>query len=138
MKNDLRYAASDCFETFPFPKPDPRTTIPALEDVGQRLYDMRANYMVSIVHEEVGLTKTYNRLKDPACDDARILELRKSKEGQRELIKKMKEADPSLNGNVTQVLDQVDTNIDQLKNPSVQGILPRNYFGFLEGIQFRF
>ena len=24
MKTDLRYAASDCFETFPFPEPDPR------------------------------------------------------------------------------------------------------------------
>jgi hypothetical protein len=36
------------------------------------------------------------------------------------------------------VLVRSDLNIDQLKNPSVQGILPRNYFGFLEGIQFRF
>ena len=36
------------------------------------------------------------------------------------------------------VLVRTDLNIDQLKNPSVQGILPRNYFGFLEGIQFRF
>jgi hypothetical protein len=73
MKNDLNYSASDCFETFPFPKPDPRTVIPALEDIGQRLYEFRAKYMVD---ENVGLTITYNRLKDPACDDARILELR--------------------------------------------------------------
>jgi phosphate-selective porin len=36
------------------------------------------------------------------------------------------------------VLVKSDLNIDQLKNPSVQGILPRNYFVFLEGIQFRF
>jgi len=36
------------------------------------------------------------------------------------------------------VLVRSDLNIDQLKNPSVQGILPRNYFTFLEGIQFRF
>ncbi len=36
------------------------------------------------------------------------------------------------------VLVKSDVNIDQLKNPSVQGILPRNYFVFLEGIQFRF
>jgi len=28
--------------------------------------------------------------------------------------------------------------LNQLKNPSVQGILPRNYFVFIEGIQFRF
>jgi hypothetical protein len=73
MKSDLSYAPSDCFETFPFPKPDPRTVLPTLEDIGQRLYEFRAKYMVD---ENVGLTITYNRLKDPACTDARILELR--------------------------------------------------------------
>jgi hypothetical protein len=36
------------------------------------------------------------------------------------------------------VLVRSDLNIDQLVNPSTQGILPRNYFVFLEGIQFRF
>ncbi len=36
------------------------------------------------------------------------------------------------------VMVRSDLNIDQLRNPSVQGILPRNYFVFLEGIQFRF
>ena len=36
------------------------------------------------------------------------------------------------------VLAKTDLNIDQLKNPSVQGILPRNYFVFAEGLQFRF
>ena len=36
------------------------------------------------------------------------------------------------------VLAKSDVNIDQLKNPSVQGILPRNYFVFTEGLQFRF
>src|ERR1700730_646596 len=36
------------------------------------------------------------------------------------------------------VMVRSDLNIDQLVNPSVQGILPRNYFVFLEGIQFRF
>jgi hypothetical protein len=36
------------------------------------------------------------------------------------------------------VLVRSDLNINQLVNPSVQGILPRNYFVFLEGIQFRF
>jgi Eco57I restriction-modification methylase/MmeI, target recognition domain len=74
MKNDLNYSASDCFETFPFPQPDPRAVIPALEDVGQRLYEARAAYMLAT---EQGLTQTYNALKDPACDDARIAELRR-------------------------------------------------------------
>jgi hypothetical protein len=74
MKTDLRYSASDCFETFPFPQSDPRTVIPDLEAIGERLYDARARYMVDT---NQGLTKTYNALKDPACDDPRILELRR-------------------------------------------------------------
>jgi hypothetical protein len=36
------------------------------------------------------------------------------------------------------VLVKSDFNIDQLHDPSVQGILPRNYFVVIEGIQFRF
>ncbi len=73
MKLDLSYTPSDCFETFPFPQPDPRAVIPELEDIGHRLYDSRAKYMVD---QNVGLTITYNRVKDPACTDPRILELR--------------------------------------------------------------
>jgi len=73
MKTDLRYAASDCFETFPFPVPDPRTVIPELEALGEKLYEARAKYMVDT---DQGLTKTYNALKDPNVSDPRILELR--------------------------------------------------------------
>lgn len=73
MKTDLRYAATDCFETFPFPQPDPRTIIPNLEAMGEKLYEARAKYMVDT---DQGLTKTYNALKDPNCTDERILELR--------------------------------------------------------------
>jgi hypothetical protein len=69
----LRYSVSDCFETFPFPTPDPRTVIASLEDAGHRLHGSRAQYMLD---ENVGLTIAYNRLKDPTCTDARILELR--------------------------------------------------------------
>ena len=36
------------------------------------------------------------------------------------------------------VLVKSDLNINQLHDPSVQGILPRNYFVFIEGLQFRF
>ncbi|AGP36467.1 DNA methyltransferase [Sorangium cellulosum] len=68
------YRPSDCFETFPFPKPDPRTIIPELEAIGERLYDTRARFMIAT---NQGLTKTYNALKDPACDDPRILDLRR-------------------------------------------------------------
>lgn len=73
MKTDLRYAASDCFETFPFPQPDPRSVIPALEKLGEQLYNARAQYMLDT---QQGLTKTYNALKDPACNDPRIVSLR--------------------------------------------------------------
>jgi hypothetical protein len=74
MKNDLNYSVSDCFDTFAFPQTDPRTVIPELEASGQALYDARAKYMVDT---QQGLTKTYNALKDPGCDDLRILELRR-------------------------------------------------------------
>jgi hypothetical protein len=36
------------------------------------------------------------------------------------------------------VLVKSDLNFNQLKDPSVQGILPRNYYVFVEGFQFRF
>ncbi|MEZ4364023.1 MAG: DNA methyltransferase [Kofleriaceae bacterium] len=72
MKEDLSYTGA-AFETFPFPQPDPRAVIPALEDLGQRLYDTRAAYMVAT---QQGLTQTYNRLKDPACHEPDILALR--------------------------------------------------------------
>ena len=73
MKTDLRYTASDCFDTFAFPTPDPRSVIPDLEAMGERLYESRAQYMIDT---RQGLTKTYNALKDPSCEDPRILELR--------------------------------------------------------------
>ena len=73
LEDRLRYAASDCFETFPFPKPDPRTVIPELEAIGEKLYAARARFMVET---NQGLTKTYNAIKDPACEDPRILALR--------------------------------------------------------------
>jgi phosphate-selective porin len=36
------------------------------------------------------------------------------------------------------VLLKTEVNEDRLKDPSVQGILPRNYFVFFETLQFRF
>ena len=61
------------FETFPFPEPDPRAVIPALEELGARLDAERAAYVVA---EQVGLTELYNRLEAPEHDDPRILALR--------------------------------------------------------------
>jgi len=73
MKTDLRYSASDCFETFPFPHADPRAQIPAVEQAGKTLYETRAKLMVET---NLGLTKTYNALKDPQNQDRTIVHLR--------------------------------------------------------------
>ncbi|RYG18018.1 hypothetical protein EON82_23140 [bacterium] len=73
MEDRLRYAASDCFETFPFPSVDPRSAHPALEAAGEMLYRARAVYMLG---EQVGLTKTYNALKEPAITEPRVVHLR--------------------------------------------------------------
>jgi hypothetical protein len=70
----LNYSASDCFETFPFPRADPRTMMPSLETIGDRLYAERAKYMVQM---KQGLTQTYNELKNPACDQPDIVALRR-------------------------------------------------------------
>ena len=71
MKTDLRYAATDCFETFPFPREDPKAVIPELEEVGRAYYEARASYLVK---HNIGLTKFYNDHPLPelkaAMDDA--------------------------------------------------------------------
>ncbi len=74
LETRLNYSASDCFETFPFPSPDPRTVLPEIELIGEHLYEKRAAFMRDTSQ---GLTKTYNALKDPACSDPRILEVRR-------------------------------------------------------------
>jgi hypothetical protein len=71
MKDDLRYALSDCFETFPFPPSCQRSS--ELEVAGKVYYEFRAALMVR--HNE-GLTKTYNRFHDPEERDPDILKLR--------------------------------------------------------------
>ena len=72
MKDDLRYAPSDCFETFPFPQD--WETHSSLEVVGEEYYEFRAALMVQ---NDEGLTKTYNRFHDPYESDASIVELRR-------------------------------------------------------------
>ena len=71
MKDDINYSLSDCFETFPFP--ETWETDPLLEAAGQAYYDFRANLMV---HNDEGLTKTYNRFHDPDEDHPEIAKLR--------------------------------------------------------------
>lgn len=70
MKDDLRYTASDCFETFPFPS---LYETPTLSNLGQQYYDHRAHLMRTT---DDGLTKTYNRFHDPDEEDVEIIRLR--------------------------------------------------------------
>ncbi len=73
MKTDLRYTASDCFETFPFPDSDPRAEIAELQEIGEVLYTTRARWLVET---NQGLTEAYNHLKNPHDLDPRAVELR--------------------------------------------------------------
>ena len=59
MKDDLRYAPSDCFETFPFSLGF--EIDPALEAAGQAYHDHRAALMVA---RNEGMTKIYNRFHE--------------------------------------------------------------------------
>ena len=70
LGNTLNYSATDCFETFPFPRTN---LMQPLEIIGQHLYETRAKYMVDT---QQGLTKTYNHLINPTYTDPRIIELR--------------------------------------------------------------
>jgi hypothetical protein len=73
MKDDLRYAPSDCFRTFPFPASF--ETDSNLEAAGDDYHAFRAELMIA---RNEGLTKTYNRFHaqdDKAADIARLREL---------------------------------------------------------------
>ena len=65
------YRPSDCFETFPFPAN--WQTSPTLEAIGSTYYTYRADLMI---HNDEGLTDTYNRFHDPAETDPDIYHLR--------------------------------------------------------------
>lgn len=70
MKDDLRYAPTDCFQTFPMP-PGFRDNA-ALEAIATRYLNHRAGLMKA---RQEGLTKTYNRFHNPldAADDIETL-----------------------------------------------------------------
>ncbi|MBW4458555.1 MAG: N-6 DNA methylase [Nostoc indistinguendum CM1-VF10] len=71
LEDRLRYNPSDCFETFPFP--ENWETNPTLETIGKEYYEYRAALMV---HNNQGLTDTYNRFHDPDERHPDILQLR--------------------------------------------------------------
>jgi len=71
MKDDLRYAPSDCFDTFPFPFGF--ETLPTLEVTGSTYHNHRAVLMVA---RNEGMTKTYNRFHDSNENSGDIQQLR--------------------------------------------------------------
>ena len=71
MKDDLRYAPSDCFRTFPFP--DGFENDPTLEAAGEAYHAFRAELMIA---RNEGLTKTYNRFHARGENGADIARLR--------------------------------------------------------------
>lgn len=71
LEDRLRYAPSDCFETFPFP--EGLEIDMDLEAAGKEYYDYRAALMTE---NNEGLTKTYNRFHDPNERSPGILRLR--------------------------------------------------------------
>jgi hypothetical protein len=71
LEDRLKYPASDCFETFPFPANFESDV--GLEAAGREYYEFRAALMVK---NDEGLTKTYNRFHDPGEASAEIARLR--------------------------------------------------------------
>ncbi len=68
----LRYAPSDCFENFPLPE---QATFALLDSHGQRLAQERGAFMTA---NTVGLTTTYNRLRDESVNGSDIQSLRET------------------------------------------------------------
>ncbi len=71
MKDDPVYTPSDCFETYPFPIEIDANA--SLETAGRAYYEFRA---ASMIRNNEGLTKTYNRFHDPDERSPDIIKLR--------------------------------------------------------------
>lgn len=68
MRTDLSYAPADAFETLPAPVFTTR-----MRASGERLNAERSEFMLT---RELGLTKTYNLVHDPAVSDVEVAQLR--------------------------------------------------------------
>jgi hypothetical protein len=68
LETRLRYAPSDVFENFPFPK-----DLLKLEDIGKSYFEHRRQIMLS---RQEGLTSTYNRFHNPEEESGDIVRLR--------------------------------------------------------------
>ena len=88
LKQDLAYSAQDAFQTFA----SPQAAHGRLRDIGASVHEARDRY---IALAQVGLTGTYNRLKDPGCSEAPIRELRAlHEEMDRKVLEAYADGDP--------------------------------------------
>ncbi|MCP4263900.1 MAG: TetR family transcriptional regulator [Planctomycetes bacterium] len=71
FKDDLRYTASDSFETFPFPENWQCNA--AIQEVGENYYQFRAKFMAK---HNIGLTKIYNLFHNPGEKRPEIIKFR--------------------------------------------------------------
>ena len=62
LESRIRYAPSDVFETFPFPRNIPHEMEAQLKKTGEEYHKFRKQLMLKI---QLGLTKTYNQLHNP-------------------------------------------------------------------------
>jgi hypothetical protein len=72
-KDDIQYAPTDCFETFPLPTSYRENR--KLYEVGDAFFNKRAKVMLD---KSIGLTEVHNRIHDPGCFEAEIIELREA------------------------------------------------------------
>jgi hypothetical protein len=73
LETRIRYTPSDVFETFPQPEPQNGPSWSQIVNVGRDLNGFRASFME---RRNVGLTKSYNRVHDPAEHGADVGRLR--------------------------------------------------------------
>jgi hypothetical protein len=73
MRTDIRYTATDCFETFPFPQLLNPLLRAQAESLGEEYHEHRRKLMLA---RGIGLTKTYNLFHSPQCAELDIVRLR--------------------------------------------------------------
>jgi hypothetical protein len=73
MRTDIRYTPTDCFDTFPFPQEPLAEDRDSAARVGAQYHEHRRQVMLA---RNLGLTKTYNLLHNPDCQDEDIVRLR--------------------------------------------------------------
>jgi SAM-dependent methyltransferase len=90
LRTDTRYTPTDCFDTFPFPPTEYEHVVEAQRAGSWRVAELpepfqQAAQIGAAYHEhrrqvmgtrQVGLTKTYNLLHSPDCQEADIVRLR--------------------------------------------------------------